>query len=180
MRLFDVEKGEPLWRPAADSVDADPGAAQTGKTDAAIRYTKPLEGLGTVVAFENGTVEIRSEKGDSVRSLRDTPSRPSTRVTVGPPGTLALGFEDGTFGLWDTAVGLALDRVTLHGAVVGLRIDAGALRGTSELGDSATLELGALSKDYCELVAEVRRDVPYVWRDGAIAPEPRELPCRRP
>lgn len=180
VRLFDVEKGEPLWRPRADLVDVDPGAAPTGKTDSAIRYTKPLEGLGTVVAFENGSVEIRYEKGGSVRPLRDTPSRPSTRVIAGPAGTLALGFEDGTFGLWDTSLGLALDRVALHGAVVGLRIDAGSLRGTSELGDTATLALDALSKDYCALVAEVRKDVPYVWRDGAIAPEARELPCRRP
>jgi DNA-binding beta-propeller fold protein YncE len=182
VRLFDVEKGEPLWRPDPASIDADAdaGAPTPGMADAAIRYRKAIDGVGTVVAFENGSIEIRSEKDGSVRALRDTPSRPSTRVLAGPAGTLALGFEDGTFGLWDTALGLALDRVTLHGAVVGLRIDASGLRGTSELGDTATVALGALSKDYCELLAEVRKDVPYIWRDGAIAPEARALPCRRP
>jgi hypothetical protein len=51
----------------------------------------------------------------------------------------------------------------------------------SEVGAAASMDLALLTVDYCDLLGEVRRRVPIVWRDeGAVAQQPDPAhPCSR-
>jgi serine/threonine protein kinase/WD40 repeat protein len=177
--VFDVATGAPLWRAQPEDLTEDVGLTPVHEEPTVVA-ARQLPGLGRVVAYDHGAVELRPLDGSRARHLKDLPGAAVRLAIAGPPGILALGFDDGTFGLWEAEQGTALEKLRLHGPLVGLRIHGGELIGASALGDRAALGLSTLEADYCELLALVRLDIPYVWRDGEIVPETAALPCVRP
>lgn len=87
-----------------------------------------------------------------------------------PRGTLIAGFGNGFLGLWDLATGTLLDSTQLHVPVVHFLPDGSDLHALTELGDYHRWDLSDFHKDYEELLEEVRREVPLVWRGGMAVP----------
>jgi hypothetical protein len=92
---------------------------------------------------------------------------------------LTAGFADGSFGVWSLSAGERLERAAVHGAVRALLVQDDVLVVASEVGDTASRDLSALTARYCDLLAEARSRVPVLWRDQraiAQAPDPAH-PC---
>jgi len=175
VRLYDAATGKPRWgarsAPTVKSaVPSEPGA------------TAALE-LPTcqVVGFDSGMVEVRPTAGGATLVLRDTPPHPVTHIVAGPSATLALGFADGTFGVWDPGSGRALDRAILHGQLASLSVKGGVVDVETELGDRGSVDLSLLGVDYCALMSDLWKRTPFVWREGSIRVEaPTGGRCPRP
>jgi serine/threonine protein kinase/WD40 repeat protein len=176
VRVFDLATGAPEWRAEPDEVTAGAGFSEPPDGGVGPAW-RDMPAVGRVHAFPYGAVELLPADGGPPRPLRDVPKRSARLALEGPPGTLALGFEDGTFGLWDTASGDVLVQHRLHGAVVGLRVEGSSLLGASELGDRAAVQVGLLGADGCALLEQVRRDIPFSWRDGALVRQASGPPC---
>jgi hypothetical protein len=102
-------------------------------------------------------------------SLENSSPQPLLRLVAGPGRTVALGYEDGTVGIWDLDSGVMLAGTRLHGAITHLVEHDGALYAASDLGDHVTWDLSVYVRGYCDLLREVWSEVPVVWRDGQAA-----------
>lgn len=122
---------------------------------------------GQAFGYRNGTVVLHRD-GRTV-SLDATASAPVMRLTEGPEGTIAVGFGDGTVGLWDTTHGERIGHTRLHGPVVHLLIANGQLTAASALGHALAWDLSVFSREYCDLMAEVWGSVPVTWHRGRAA-----------
>ena len=119
-----------------------------------------------VIGYQDGIVERRGAGAPLL--MDDTPSSPVTALADGPaPGTMVVGFANGTLGVWDVASGMRLERMQLHGPVVHLAMDQGRLDAATDLGDQAAYDLAVFRADYCDLLREVWRQVPTRWEEGA-------------
>jgi hypothetical protein len=96
-----------------------------------------------------------------------------------PPGLVAVGLADGTFGLWEMQTGDRVDAGKLHGPVKHMLLDGGRLVVVTELGDHVVWDLGVLFGAYCDLLRELWRQVPFDWEKGraVVRPPPHEHPC---
>ncbi len=129
-------------------------------------------------------VELRAVDGGQLQRsvrLQDAPGLTPVRAIAGPGDTLIIGFLDGTLGIWDGHTGALLDRLKLHGAVSHLRLAGSLLAAATDVGDHATVDLGALDREYCDLLNEVWERVPVTWDEGSPrnADPPADHPCRR-
>ena len=95
-----------------------------------------------------------------------------TSMVAGPRGTVFAGSSDGTVGVWRVQDGARLDSFRLHGPVAHLMIRGQTLYAVSELGDVRTVDLSTLKTGYCDLLRQVRRRVPVVWRGGRSVVQP--------
>ncbi len=113
------------------------------------------------------------------RFVRASPSAPR-RMAAGPSSTLIAGYTDGTIALFDIIDGALLARHKLHGPVAQLLLDGDHLFVVTELGDVFTWDLRFLTRDYCELLATVWREVPVVWEQGepTLRGAPDDHRCR--
>jgi serine/threonine protein kinase/WD40 repeat protein len=177
VRLFDIASGRPLREVQASPEEtSDAPLDETGMVLSKALAFVPSTRL---VAFQNGTVELRAAGRRSL-PLRATPNRPLSRVLEGPGKSLILGFADGTLGAWDPGTGALLEHTRLHGRVVTLTRRGASVEGQTELGDGASLDLSHFEVDYCALLGKLRREVPFVWHDGTIRPETSSGPCTAP
>lgn len=146
-----------------------------------------------VLGFRDGNLELVRRVLPSRRGGRDTPplrtrvarrfeAIPAAAVAhllAGPGDTIAAGYADGQLRLWQVEEGTVLERAQLHGAITVLERHGRWLVALSELGQSRTLDLGIFERDYCLLLSEVRRAMPFVWRAGLLEAAPSViLPCR--
>ncbi len=126
---------------------------------------------GFAVGEANGRIQLLVEHDNALDPrgfLQDTPPSPTTAMATGPGSTLAVGFEDGTVGLWNPETGRRLLQLRLHGPVASLAVHGTRLHALSLLGDYRSMDLGAMGRDYCELMAEVWEQLPVCW-DGSQA-----------
>ena len=135
------------------------------------------------VALSDGEIALllpAGEDGGERHLGRPTSSTP-TSLLAGPPGTLVVGYGDGTVAMLALDDGAILERGSLHGAAVHLLVQKGRLLAASDLGDSLTWSLDAYSRDPCLLLDEIWRQVPMVWEQGRPLPRPppEGHPCRR-
>ena len=100
-------------------------------------------------------------------------------MVSGPPGTVAVGFVDGTVGLWSVEDGTQLLLANLHGPIQHLLLEQQKLYATSELGAHWIWDLQAFYLDRCALLNDIWRDVPVVWDQGRAVkrPPPADHPC---
>jgi WD40 repeat protein len=125
------------------------------------------------VGFTDGGIELRGRTERPRVHFQDTPESAVTVLAAGPAGTLVAGFANGSFGVWSTGSGERLERGAVHGAVRHLVLQNGVLLVASEVGATATLDLSALTEDYCVLLEQVWSRVPILWRDqGAVLQAP--------
>jgi hypothetical protein len=96
--------------------------------------------------------------------------------------TLALGFRDGTVGLWSTEDGSRLESASLSGPVEHLLVSGNELYAASELGSYVSLDLGAYSEAYCDLLRDIWEAVPVLLERGTpvLREPPADHPCRTP
>jgi WD40 repeat protein len=186
-RLLDLDGGPPReLRGHAGEVNevrfsADGAIAVTGGNDATVRVWDVTTGAPRWTAPETAIAPVGGAAPAVPAGLDDLPPSAPTRVAGGPAGTLAVGFATGELGLWDPSSGLRLDRLRVHGAVVGLAVEADHLRAISELGDVTEVDLTPLVQPYCDLLREIWRrvEVGSHGRRPARMPPPREHRCRR-
>jgi len=190
--------GEPdLWQEGVTAIAGDGEGVLVAQEDQVIAMTGEgrtearwaIEGVvtalgraggGVVVGYEEGGVEQHAAEGGG-HPLRyvDVPAYAPRRIAPGPDGTVAIGFTSGFLGIWDTASGTLLQQRELHGAVRHLRSLGDRVAAASELGDVEVVDLGILSRDYCDLLGEVWAEVPTVWEGGRaeVQPPPAEHEC---
>jgi WD40 repeat protein len=131
-----------------------------------------------LIGFADGTLG-RVPAGVDHLALEAAPRIDVTALRLGPMETLAAGFADGTVGLWNRQTGELLRRTRLHGSVRDVVVTGDHLHALSELGDVLSWDLSAFQRDYCELLSEVWRRVPAIWRGGgAVLAPPPEHRCR--
>jgi WD40 repeat protein/tRNA A-37 threonylcarbamoyl transferase component Bud32 len=124
---------------------------------------------------------LEATAGTSTIALQETPTSAVTAMAPGSGPTLAVGFADGSVGLWNPATGRRLQRFQLHGPVRQLAFDGGHLRALTELGDHASLDLSLLERGYCDLMVEVWKQVPVAWEgsQAELREPPEEHRCSR-
>jgi hypothetical protein len=148
-----------------------------------------------VLGYENGVIEpgrSGNEEIDAEAELREsgehpprfsfeaTPSSAVTRLVEGPMDTLVAGYANGWVGIWSTKNGALLSSTTLHGAVVHIAVDSGAVWAASELGGTLAGP-DNFRLTHCELLARVWTQVPVIWSDGLpVSAAPRtDHPCAK-
>ena len=121
-----------------------------------------------------------SKRGEpDARFMQETPPSAVRSIAAGPRATVAVGFEDGTVGLWSVETGRLLWSARLHGGVLDLAIREERLHVLTELGDGITQDLTHLGRDYCTTMREVWEMVPVCWegsRPAACGP-PEDHAC---
>lgn len=142
-----------------------------------------------LLGFGDGQIELRPRAGvkaAKATSRRPSPVRfeglPSSAVTAlqrGPRETIVAGFANGYVGLWSLRGGWRLRRIKLHGPVIGLVRRRSALYAVTELGDVGKIDVAVFDEPYCELLRELWRAVPAVWRAEQITARapPRSHRC---
>ena len=131
--------------------------------------TEHLGGSHYVVGFRDGSVEsFRGSEGSILipTGLADTPSSSATQINSGPEGTVALGFSDGTFGLWSLEDLNPIKKGKLNGAVLKLIFVADRLLVLSDLGDKLEWDLSVFQQSRCEFMRDVWSAVPVLWKMG--------------
>ena len=159
-------------RPLHPSHDVDRSASAAAIVD---------EGL--VVGYHDGSVQLRKgsdDKSTDLKLMQKTPAGAPLHVLPAPRNTVAVGYADGSLGIWSLADGSRLAEGRLHGPVAHLIIRNDKLYAASDMGDHLVWDLGAYRRDYCALMKELWGKVPVHWRAGRAvrrAP-PAEHPCQ--
>lgn len=143
-----------------------------------------LTGAGDTLAvgYGDGSIELlRRDQDDGVLQpeggaqsfpFEGVPSSPVLQLRSGPMGTLVAGFANGVVGLWSPTSGERLASARLHGPVVHMALHDGKLYAATSLGFPLVWNFGDLTRGYCHLLADIRRRVPVVWRDGHPVVQP--------
>jgi hypothetical protein len=147
-----------------------------------------VSALGSVagriaVGFTDGSVQLLASRGHASAfplSLQEASTSPVVRIAEGPMQTLALGFRDGTVGLWSTEEGSRLESASLRGPVEHLLESGGELYAAGELGSYVTLDLSVYRAAYCDLLRDVWEAVPVLLERGTpvLRDPPVDHPCR--
>ncbi len=143
-----------------------------------------LDGNTLYVGYRDGTVERfphgKTLRRQAQRPFEGVPSQPVTRLLAGPMQTLAIGFRDGTLGLWNLRTGKLLEHRRLHGAVRFLRREGRHLYAATELGNTAQMDLSIFHQRHCEILKRIWDRFPARWDRGrpVRSPPPVEHPCR--
>ena len=143
-----------------------------------------LVGRWLALGFADGEISLVATGGKlrpPTISFEKLPTTAAVRLLEGPRDTLIAGHADGSVGIWSLKSGVRLDHARLHGPVAHLRVHGGKLYAASELGDHAAMDLSAFQVDYCELMRQIWREVPVVWRNrtAAVLPPPPDHRCAR-
>ncbi len=149
-------------------------------------FGEPTAAAGTadlvLVGERHGEVALigrQTEAPQRAKLLQDTPTSAARTLTEGPAGTVAVGFADGSLGLWDGDSGTQLIGLRLHGPIQQTGVHGNRLHALSETGAYASLDLEFLERERCALLREVWDRVPVIW-DGARAqssPPPLRHAC---
>jgi WD40 repeat protein/serine/threonine protein kinase len=125
------------------------------------------------LGFSNGAIELRMPEGSAgtLPTFVDTLAGSITSLAAGPQGTLIAGYADGSFGIWDSASGERLKLAAVHGPVDRLSVQGNLLLAVSELGSASAIDLYPLTRDYRDLMREVRPG-------GGAATDPTRLTPR--
>ncbi|MFH0899696.1 MAG: hypothetical protein V2A73_03610, partial [Pseudomonadota bacterium] len=132
-----------------------------------------------VLGFDDGSLQlVAPTRRDQAPSFAFEGAPPSavTRIVEGPDGTVVAGYAGGQLRMWALKNGVLLDSAKLHGPVVHLMVSGLTLYAATELGDYLVLDLAALERTYCDLLADVWREVRVSWEDGL--PVMKEPPNR--
>jgi len=149
--------------------------------------TTALARLDQVFALgnEQGAVVILQLEEEHLRGPLHLQATPASSVRVLVPGLdsiLAVGFDNGTVGLWNSATGRQLMQLRLHGPARQLAFHGGRLHALTELGDYASMDLSIFSQDYCGLLREVWEQAPVSWEgsQAVLRPPPADHRCSEP
>ena len=134
----------------------------------------------TVLGYKDGSVEI--VKRDNSRfelSLSESGSSEIVALIEGPPKAFVAAFANGEVGLCSQDTGEMFVMRRVHGRPVHLLLKNQVLYAASDLGQQIKIDLSVFYKSRCELLREVWKRVPTVWRNGRPVTEkpPPEHDC---
>lgn len=184
---FSLQQGRLLFASAGRISEVDlASSAPSARFACAAEMVTALARVGRWIALgrPDGDIDLVAVDGAGEHasvSLAGGVSAAVVRLEPGPHGTVAAGFGDGTVGVWDPGNGARIAATRLHGKVASLHVVDDRVVAVSDLGDHDVLDLSVLERGYCELLGEVWRDVPTVWRGGRAveAGPPSDHPCRK-
>ncbi|MFH2006765.1 MAG: WD40 repeat domain-containing protein [bacterium] len=135
-----------------------------------------------VLGFADGALERIQADAASEPSgsfFEHLPASPVLRIIAGPTGTVVAGYGNGQVGVWSLKHGTRLAHARLHGPVFHLLLRGHRLHAASDLGQHTTLDLTPYFTPFCQLLRQVWRAAPAVWRDDAprLAPPPPSHRC---
>ncbi len=154
-----------------DLVAFDPRGAElarihVGEGVTAIARARPD---ALIVGYRDGGIELVDAHGRlaGAPTFEQVPASAAARIVLGPGGTAAIGYADGTVGLWNLGDGKQFARERIHGRAHHLLVDGHELFAASDLGDSLRWDLAAFDRDYCDLLRQIWAAVPVVWSSGS-------------
>jgi WD40 repeat protein len=154
----------------------DPAGDPLGKHNTGVGVTALTRNARFVaVGFRDGTLEARRASDDSpppTDFFEQLPAGPVTRLVLGPMDTLIAGYAGGTVAMWNLHDGVRLAHARLHGPVSHLVLDGQKLYAATGLGRSLVWDLDVFSRDYCDVMREVWREIPVMWDRGRPVPAP--------
>jgi hypothetical protein len=136
-----------------------------------------------VIGYRDGTIEAHALGGDHTAPtdfFEPAASGPVIRILTGPMNTVIAGYANGTVAMWNLVDGVRLTHARLHGPIAHLAIEGHRLYAASALGRSLVWDLEVFSRDYCDVLRDVWREVPATWHSGRAIPQPPPVshPCR--
>ena len=139
--------------------------------------TSPVSSLAArgeflLVGHRDGHIERRRRNGEPLHEFEGTFASPVVSLLAGPAGVWLAGFANGELGLWSGDDLRRLDAVRLHGGVAQLHLVAGVVHAATERGDSFSMDLSDLERPRCELLKNLRKAIPIVWRNGHAELQP--------
>lgn len=168
--------GDQLWVASEDGISCwTPDGARVRELPGARGVTAVSRvGDRVILGFEEGALEVAPQEEGEIGaiSFEDHPPSRVRRIVEGPMGTVVGAYDSGTIGLWSPTDGKSLYRAKLHGAIAFIAYQDGYLHALSELGDRLRLDLRVFEQPYPQLLREVWREVPVVWREGLAVLEP--------
>ena len=189
-RILIASKDKLLGLDAQGPTTKPPAAAGTDTCSWGIGSNAALAafaGPWLVLGRTDGTLEIYpGAPGAAAAGAATSPPRlaraSSTRVVQlleGPAGTLLVGYADGVIALYSIESGTKLEQWRVHGSAIHLVLRGSELYAASDLGDSLHEDLSTYTRDYCDLMREVWREVPIEWEGGhaVLHPAPADHPC---
>ena len=167
------------------------GGLQVISSAWAVTRTYPIPGGATTLAwihgsialgYPDGSVEILDEASGARRAsfnLEGAPASPVTALAGGVAGTLAVGHANGEVALHMITNGRRLRGSRLHGPARHLLMHKERLIAATSLEDSQTWDLSKLTAGYCQVLQDVWRRVPVIWKDGlpTVSPPPSGHAC---
>ncbi len=128
-----------------------------------------LLGDHLIVGYADGGLDLypkASVTREQVTSFQHAPDSAPTRIIAGPPGIVAVGFTNGTIGMWSISDGERLAEEKLHGSVQHLLLEDKWLYAATDLGQHLSWDFSAFYEDYCVLMRQIWKRVPTVWQAG--------------
>lgn len=135
-----------------------------------------------LVGLEDGRVELIEGRGVAPEVRFDHQIRsPITHLRPVPGNLLAVGHRNGLVVLLGRSDGREVDRLRLHGAIRSLAVTRSHVVLLSDLGDHRAIDLTPFRQSRCDLLRDVWRRVPVVWRSGRAVRQapPADHACRR-
>jgi hypothetical protein len=135
-----------------------------------------------MIGYRDGTIEAQPLEGDGGPTdfFEPAASGRVMRILAGPMNTVIAGYANGTVAMWNVLDGVRLAHARLHGPIAHLALEGQRLYAASALGRSLVWDLEVFSRDYCDVLRDVWREVPSTWHNGRAIPQdpPVAHPCR--
>ncbi len=141
--------------------------------------TAKASARGLAVLYSGNRLELTTSDGQNKRrSLRDVPGIVVDLYWISD-ALMALSFEDGTVGLWSIESGHFLWSHRLRGIAENIWVRSNVLYTVTEVGDTMTQDISDFTRDRCELLGDVWREMPASWEDGRaqLTPPPEIEGC---
>ncbi|MFH0903280.1 MAG: protein kinase [Pseudomonadota bacterium] len=166
------DDGEALVLADREAVRIDPASGKRTTTAIPRGATAAVTaGRWLAVGLEGGGIELTaagapSSEAPPAVSFQGTAATPVRRLVVGPAGTLAAGYADGTLNIWRFENGLLLDSIKLHGPIADLLVSGDTLYAASELGHFTAQSLRVFQDSYDSVLSDIVSQIPVVWEGG--------------
>ncbi len=126
-------------------------------------------GERVLLGYTDGNVEAVGLDGQPIPPwtlAEETFPNAVSLMIPGPEGTVVVGYDSGTVGLWSVDNGIRHYWTELYGPVTELSLADGRLYAASEIGDSLTLDLGEFYAEYCDVMRGMWDETPSDGQAG--------------
>jgi WD40 repeat protein/serine/threonine protein kinase len=124
------------------------------------------------VGYRDGNVEIRSGGRGAAVAIQRRASGSVVSLLPVRADVLAVGYANGSVGLWNVKDGTRLRMGQLHGQARFLRFDNKIFYAGTDLASYLRWDLGHLFASDCELLNEIWKDVGVIWDEGVRRARP--------
>lgn len=164
VQVWNEREGRIAWLPpAGKGASSSSPASSTVGSDGVTAVAQ----VGQTVLKGNQSGNVWLNEAATATPFPMTPKSAVVQLALSDT-VVAAGFADGWVGVWDRGERTLMASARLNGPVSALQIEPRQLTATSTLGSRFVFDLSILSQSRCEVLKQVRADVPGTWRDGQL------------